>query len=71
MTLHEILLHAGLTPSEAKRVHRIIKMQAGVRRPRSTPAFVLQGNQFQLTRLVQSRVEGDGYAVLAIKNITL
>jgi hypothetical protein len=46
-------------------------MQAGVRRPRSTPAFVLQGNQFQLTRLVQSRVEGDGYAVLAIKNITL
>jgi len=72
MTLYEILhLHAGLTTREAQRIHRIIKKQAGAPRPRSTPAFVLEGKQYQLTRLVRSRVEGDEGAVLIIKNITL
>ena len=71
MTLYEMLLNAGLHPSEARRIHNHIKKLSGGHGLRSSPALVLQGKDFELTRLVRSRVEGEEEQVFTIKNIKL
>ena len=66
-----MLLDAGLNSYEASRIHRHIRKLSGAQGQRSTPALVLDGKDFELTRLVRSRVEGEEHQVFTIKNITL